>query len=115
MTMSGPPGSEARSHPRRRLVTFAWYKRIDDYAMDEEEGVAQSCDVSQGGLGIVTSRPIPARSRVLIELVTEGYRLCVVGSVAFCTSLGDERYRLGVKMSFVPPTQRANWRKLCEP
>jgi hypothetical protein len=93
-------------------VSFAWYKRIDDEARESEEGVARSCDVSQDGLGLVTTRVLPVGSRVLVELITETGNLSVVGTVRHCSPREQEQVRIGVFVEIVPPTDKLTWRRL---
>jgi hypothetical protein len=108
-------GKEQRRAARHSLVSFAWYKRIDEGADDDEEGVARSCDVSEGGVGIVTVRAFPTNARVLLELIARGSRITALGRVMHSAALPNGNFRIGIRIENVPPTCNLSWQRLIEP
>jgi hypothetical protein len=105
---------EQRRAARHVFITFAWYKRIDDAALHDEEGVARSCDVSEDGVGIVTSRPLPVSARLFLELIAGTTRLSALGRVVHSAVLPNGHFRLGVRIESVPPTCKLAWQRLID-
>ena len=109
------PTTEQRHTTRRAAIMFAWYKRIDDAAADEEEGVAHSCDVSKDGIGIVTTRKLPEKARLFLELIAEGGRISALGRVVHGATLPNGQFRTGIRIEIVPPSCKLIWQQLTEP
>jgi hypothetical protein len=107
-----PPSSNRRIYERHHFATFALYKRVDEGASDEEEGVARSCDVSLKGAGIVTTRELPAGARLFLEIVGQGGSVSVVGRVMHCTPTGAGQYRVGILVYCIPPTDQQTWKRI---
>jgi hypothetical protein len=103
---------EHRAEPRHGYVHFAWYKRIDSSEKDGEEGVARSCDVSEGGVGMITSRPLPAGARLFIELICRDGRVAAIGTVAHADEAGNGCYRIGIRMEIFSPSAQLVWAQL---
>ena len=109
-----PAGSDKRVATRHEYINFAWYKRVDDSAMDSEEGVARSCDVSEGGVGMVVTRKIPAGARLFMELISRAGRISAIGTVKHCTDVGNGQFRIGIGIVSVPPTDQLAWKQMVE-
>jgi PilZ domain len=106
---------EQRSSERFPLVTFCWYKRIDDAAEDTEEAMGKLCDVSEGGVGLLSTKAAPVGARLLLEIVSKAGRVSLLGTVTYCVATGNRGgLRIGVKINTVPPNDRANWRKIVD-
>lgn len=108
-----PPGAERRSGQRWGLITFAWYKRVDDAAAADEEGVARSCDVSAAGLGMVTARHLEVGARLFIELMTNAGNVSLIGRVRNLRPAPGGCFRLGILVEALPPSDRHSWERLC--
>ena len=117
MTVSTPPppSSNRRSYERYPFTTFAWFKRIDEGALDDEEGVARSCDVSLKGAGVVTSRELPVGARVFLEIVATQGSVSVVGRVQHCSPTGVGQFRVGILVYCIPPTDLQTWKRISNP
>ncbi len=103
--------SEARRHTRQALVTFAWFQRVDDAASPEDHGIARSCDISLGGIGMMVARSLPVGARLFLELVSQPGRLCVMGKVMHCSSADNGLFRVGIQVDLVPPGSQRLWRR----
>lgn len=112
MVKSTGKEAEQRQVARRTCIMFAWYKRIDDAAADDEEGVAHSCDVSEDGAGMVTTRAFPAAAQLFLELIAETGRISALGRVIHSTALPNGSFRIGIRIETVPPTCRVAWQRL---
>jgi hypothetical protein len=103
---------EKRGASRLDYVHFAWYKRIDDSALESEEGVARSCDVSGSGVGMITTRSLSAGSRLFIELIGRVGRISAIGTVVHCADVGNGCFRLGIRIDTLPPTDQGTWQQM---
>jgi hypothetical protein len=106
------PELEQRRTKRHPFIAFAWYKRVDDRAASDEEGVARSCDVSDGGIGMVTTRPFPLNAYLFIELIAGESRISALGRVMHSSALTSGHFRVGVRVESVPPTCQLAWQQL---
>lgn len=111
MSQEGKP-NEQRLNERSSLVTFCWYKRIDDAALESDEGVAQVRDVSQGGLGLMTSNALAVGARLLVEIVSDVGRVSALGRVTHCMRASEHAHRVGLRIETVPPNDQVTWRRL---
>lgn len=103
---------DKRREERRTLVTLAWYCQIGGDPNAPHEGVAHSCDISESGLGMVTSRPFGTGTKLFFVLSTVSGELAGVGTVAYCTDAEGGCFRLGVSVDVVPPTRRPLFNQL---
>lgn len=110
-----PPEDEQRHAVRHSFITFAWYKRIDDGAADEEQGVARSCDVSNDGVGMVTTRNLPLNAYLFLELIAGGSRISALGRVKHTAAMANGHFRVGIRIQSVPPTCKLAWERLTKP
>ena len=101
-----------RAAPRYKVVTLAWYKRIDDRAADAEEGVARSFDVSDQGAGLVATQAVPVGTRLLLQLVVPYGRVTALARVMNSQRLTNGAYQLGLEIYCVPPPDLATWKRL---
>jgi len=110
-------GPHQRTAQRKPIVAFVWYRVVDDNAdgdADVSEGIARSCDVSQGGVGIFTSRPLPTKARVFLEIATAVGNISAVGTITHCSQADDDYHRSGIHIEIVPPNDRALLARLLE-
>jgi hypothetical protein len=110
-------GNERRA-PRRPLVSMAWYRTLPDRAEPAVEGVASSIDLSAGGIGIFTPRPLPVG--VLLFLEVAFHRpgvgsVSLIGRIMHCGRTERGTYRVGIQIEVVPPNDRALLERLIEP
>ncbi len=112
ITSEPPPSSNRRSYERYAITTFAWYKRVDEGAADDEEGVARSCDLSLKGAGIVTTRDLPVGARVFLEIVAQEGSVSAVAQVMHCKATGAGQFRVGLLVFCLPPTDRQTWKRI---
>lgn len=114
-----------RREDRHPLVRFIWYKLIDeleeppskeeaDWAQEKNEGIAHSCDISMGGVGITITYPYPVGARVFIEIAAGSFNISAVGMVVYINPKGDKQYRVGIQFLVVPPNDRVLLRKICD-
>ena len=115
VTTPPPPSSNRRSYERYQFSTFAWYKRVDEGASDDEEGVARSCDVSLKGVGLVTTRELPVGAVLFLEIVSQEGSVSVVGRVQHGRPTGAGQYRLGLLVYCIPPTDQQTWKRILRP
>jgi hypothetical protein len=101
-----------RSAPRHNLITLAWFKRVDDAALESDEGIARSFDVSSTGAGLVTTISMPVGSRLLLQLVIPNGKVSAVARVMNVTPAGNGAFRLGLQVYAVPPTDLATWKRM---
>jgi hypothetical protein len=110
-----PLGPNHRASERLTFITFTWYKRVDDAAQPSEEGVARSCDISNTGAGMVTSRALPAGARVFVEVVSRVGNLSALCRVMHCAPTHDGCFRVGLRIEFVPPTDQMTLQRIVAP
>lgn len=109
-----PTADERRRASRAVLVTFAWYQIIREAGTDQpgESGISQSCDVSESGVGLLTARPLEPGARVFLELSTSVGSLSAVAEVANCNGTSDGRYRVGLRLLVIPPSDRESFDRI---
>lgn len=100
----GASAGEQRQAPRHRTVKFAWYKALDEGV--EIEGVAHSCDLSRGGIGLYVSHELPSNAKVFVEVSTGEFSLSAVGKVAHVRKAKEGYFRIGISFVVVPPNDR---------
>jgi hypothetical protein len=116
-----------RREERHPLVRFIWYKLIDDldrrelpsaeeadWAREKNEGIAHSCDISMGGVGLTIAYPYPVGARVFIEIAAGSFNISAVGMVVYIRPKGEKQYRVGIQFLVVPPNDRVLLRKICD-
>ena len=114
--MEDPAGSKRRSH-RHPLVRFIWFMLIDDLDIELDpdtppEGIAHSCDISAGGVGITISHRYPEGAKLFVEIATGTFNISAVGRVAYAKPVA-EQYRVGIEFVVMPPNDRILLRRLC--
>lgn len=107
-------GLDKRQKPRHEYINFAWYKRVDNAAEESDQGVARSCDVSDGGVGMIVTRPLPEAARLFLELISRAGRISAIGTVMHCADAGHGCFRVGIRIDTVPPTDELTWRQMVE-
>jgi hypothetical protein len=118
--VSADPGAKAaderRQKSRATMVTFAWYQVLPHPGSGQPgaSGISQSCDVSETGIGLLTTRDLPHAARVFIELSTGLGGLSAVAEVANCQRTSDGRYRVGLKLLVVPPSDREAFDRIAQ-
>jgi hypothetical protein len=110
-----PRNPHHRASERLSFITFAWYRRVDDEAQVSEQGVARSCDISDTGAGLVTSRELPAGSRIFLEVTSRVGNLSAIAVVAHCAPTHDGCFRVGLRIEFVPPTDQMTLQRIIAP
>jgi hypothetical protein len=100
-----------RRAPRHRYVQFLWFHRLD---VGSGGGLARSVDVSEQGLGFVTSQQIQCGERVFLVLLTPFGRISTIASVMHSAAERDGSFRIGVRLDVLPPTDRAAWSTLVD-
>lgn len=105
-------GDDLRQAPRNPMIRFVWYRVLVEDG-PAAEGVARSCDVSNSGIGIQTTREIPPGATLFVEIAAQDFNLSAVGRVVHCAARGDT-YRVGIAFVVIPPNDRPLLRKLCE-
>lgn len=110
-----PRNPHHRAAERLSFITFAWYRRIDDAAVASEQGVARSCDVSDTGAGLVTSRALPPGARLFLEVTSRVGNLSAIAVVAHCAPTQDGCFRVGLRIEFVPPTDQMTLLRIVAP
>jgi hypothetical protein len=105
---------DKRGAVRHEYVNFAWFKRVDDSALEADEGVARSCDVSGHGVGMITTRALPAGSRLFIELIGRAGRVSAIGTVVHCADAPNGCYRIGIRIDSLPPTDQLTWKDMVQ-
>ena len=107
---------ESRRARRQSFITFVWYKCVGadgQHDAEGEEGLARSCDISEGGLGLVTSRPLPTGARLFVEITSRLGSLSLVARVTYCrpgSSAGT--HHVGLDVEIVPPNDRKTLEQL---
>jgi len=101
---------DLRRSGRVNVVSFAWFQVLGE----KEGGLARSCDISNRGIGIVTSRPVEAGSRMFIKLAHKGRSVSLLGLVMHSRPEG-ELFRLGLELEIVPPVDRAALKWMLKP
>jgi hypothetical protein len=110
--MTEPPPESRRAAPRHGLITLVWFKRVDDAALDSDEGIARSFDVSTGGTGLVTTMAMPVGARVFLQLVIPNGKISAVARVMNVRPADNGAFRLGLQVYGIPPTDRATWKRV---
>ncbi len=98
------PGEEARL----RVKGVSAEVSIDDMAVE-----AVLADMSQNGVGIATSDPLPKGQRVSIQFETPLGKIESNGEVRYCSQSGlDDGFRVGVRLDKMDRLNRARWIRL---
>ena len=118
--MEDPAGAstDQRRSSRRPLVRFVWFRLIEDsleVGLDPDvpvEGIAHSCDISVGGVGITISHCYPVAAKLFIEIATGSFNISAVGRVAHIKPVGNQFF-LGIEFVVMPPNDRLLLNKIC--
>jgi c-di-GMP-binding flagellar brake protein YcgR len=95
---------DRRRHERQVINTFVWYKILSEDP-DSVEGIARSFDISEGGIAMVLSKPLPMEAKVFLEIGVGSLRLSAVGRIVHVKTQGD-RYFIGIEFQLLPPNDR---------
>ena len=99
-----------RAERRQAIVHFVWYRVLVDVeapqADDSRCGIARSCDLSARGLGLFTSRALPAGELVFLEIATSDGNLSAVGKIVHSREVEPGVHRVGIRLLIVPPNDR---------
>ena len=101
-----------RSAPRHGIITLAWFKRVDDAALDSDEGIARSFDVSAAGIGLVTARSLPVGSRLVLQIAIPNGKVTAIARVMNVIPAATGAFRLGLQVYSVAPTDLATWKRM---
>ena len=113
-----PSDAEARREDRRDVVSFVWYSVLPIEPAAEAagtEGVARSCDLSTGGIGLVIARSVSAGAWLFLELGLRVGRVSVIARVRHCQPTEGGLFRLGCVIEAVPPNDRQTVARLLGP
>jgi hypothetical protein len=103
-------GAERFSY--RELVWFKLVEYKDEQAGDSVEGVSRSCDVSTGGLGLISSHPMPEGQNIFLEISGKGFEFSATGQVVYSRPIERNIHRVGVRFSALPPGNRIDLDRL---
>ncbi len=110
---SGGPSSasdmERRVATRHPLVHFVWFKLIEDdqaKTQDSPEGIAKLADISETGVGLHVTTPIPVGKTAFIEIVTKKFSLSCIGQIVYARKANEKYHRIGIHFTIVPPNDR---------
>ncbi len=100
---------DRRRSPRRPLVNLVWYKIMGEESDEMEplsEGAHMSCDISETGLGLQCTAPMPVGKKVFIEIATEDLDFSAIGKIVYSKATSGGYYRVGIDFIVVPPNDR---------
>lgn len=100
---------ERRIAKRHSLVRFVWYKVLTnefDQLESSLEGISKSCDISETGVGLYTTSPIPIGTPVFLEIATLKFNISCIGKVAYSRQSENNYFRIGVRFVLLPPNDR---------
>jgi hypothetical protein len=110
---SNPPTDTSEAERRRAsryaLVHFVWFKVVEDEPGKVEEsleGICKIADVSETGMGLYATAPMPVGKTAFFEIVTRHFSLSCVGKFVYSRKADDRYYRVGVRFAIVPPNDR---------
>jgi hypothetical protein len=103
--------TDARRAERHRAIQFLWFHCLDG----ESGGLARTVDVSETGVGFITTQDVALRERVFVVLLTPFGRVSAIARVAHRSVLPEGTFRVGVQLEIVPPPDRVAWATLTSP
>jgi hypothetical protein len=111
-----PVDDERRKEDRHAQVKFVWYRLIGARTKDgaEVEGIAHSCDLSRGGVGIILPRSLPLGELVFLEISTGKFNLSVVGNVVNSRQQESGQHRIGIQILVMPPNDQILYKSCLE-
>ncbi len=102
--------ADGRSAPRTKFVQFVWFQDLDA----PNGSLARSVDISETGVGFITSHEVTMGARVFLMLLTPFGRISSIARVVHCSKAGEDSFRIGVRLEIVPPTDKAAWATLVD-
>ena len=89
---------ERRRHPRRELCMTVQAVRLDPDGGDVIDSF-DTVDISRGGMGVISRRPVYPGQRVLLclPLSGDGGRRNLYATVVRCRRDGEQGYRAGIE------------------
>jgi hypothetical protein len=97
--------SEGRRSPRHKYVQFLWFHCLEGSGA----GLARTLDISEEGIGFISSHEIARNERVFVVLLTPFGRISSVARVMHSSLVAEGSFRIGVRLEIVPPTDKAAW------
>ena len=103
---AGAPDS--RRSARQPFVQFLWFHGLGA----GRSGIGHSVDVSEHGMGFISSLKLVAKELAFLVILTPFGRISAIGTVMHATEHGPNSFRIGIRLDVVPPTDRAAWTTL---
>ena len=100
------PGREKRTSVRYHAVDLTWFKTLGVHSEASTEGISKMCDLSEAGIGLHLTQPLPVGELIFIEIASGKLSLSAVGRVMHQRETARGRYRIGVHFEVVPPNDR---------
>jgi len=102
-------GAERREAARHAITQFVWFKVIEedpDKTKESQEGISKMCDISETGVGLYTTTPIGVGKTAFVEIRMGDFNISGVGQVAYSRKADERYYRIGIRLTIVPPNDR---------
>jgi CheY-like chemotaxis protein len=111
-----PTRVEQRASPRRRISSMVWYRPIGDAgSAPRPAGLGRSLDLSETGVGLMLTRPLPVREKFLLEISKPARpraQLRAVVEVRHSSEAAGGFYRVGMRILAIPPGDELTLRRL---
>jgi len=91
------PKTDRRREPRVRVLSLVNVDQRDDAGELTELTVGRTLDLSQHGMRLELSRPLPLRSRVRLTVALSDRILTVDGQVRYVNELEEGRCAMGIQ------------------
>jgi hypothetical protein len=88
---------EKREHNRVKTGNDLIYVAFDENGRPLERGEGKTLDISQGGLKMVTRRPIKAQHILLMTINPKNEYMRIKGNVVFCIEKTPKAFVVGVR------------------
>jgi hypothetical protein len=88
---------EKREHNRVKTHNDLLYVAVDENGKPLERGEGKTLDISQGGLKMVTKRPIKAKYILLMTINLKNEYMRIKGNVVFCVEKKPKAFVTGVR------------------
>ncbi len=103
---SSPSGRERRGHPRVVGFDLVSFEEFYPGGGPSQMGIGRSTDLSLGGVGIESAKPLPLGSTIKLRIAIRDRIVEAEGRVVNLEEVGPGKVRIGVRFTSVPPTTR---------
>lgn len=90
---------ERRKSPRVTALHLVSYTLFDEHGNPDDEGMARTLDLSEGGMLLEVMRPLSEGGSLQIKMVSGDHIVRAQAQVVYCQRSSADRWRVGMRFT----------------